>query len=202
MTLRQWLLFGAGAFLVTTPRVAAINADLSDADIRRAIGIAVGPRTAGVRFHVPYILSVTDPLVERLEVITEFRRFVLASEEQTALGNWTAARGGYDMKGRTLKDILQGRRGQVSIKLRARFHPHHSYSFLPAIDILIGEPSFLALDVVRTPLLTDGSPASMTGAVIEAAFNAPSFHDRSLPVRIVMDGKELARVDVEFSKLE
>lgn len=201
MTLRQWLLFGAAAFLVTTPRVAAINADLSDADIRRAIGIAVGPRTAGGRFHVPYILSVKDPLVERLEVITEFRRFVLASEEQTALGNWTSARGGYDRKGRTLKDVLQGRRGQVSIKLRARFHPHHSYSFLPAIDILIGEPSFLALDVVRTPLLADGS-ASMTGAVIEAAFNAPSFHDRSLPVRIVMDGKELTRVDVDFSKLE
>jgi len=201
MTLRQWLLFGAAAFLVTTPRVAAINADLSDADIRRAIGIAVGPRTAGVRFHVPYILAVKDPLVERLEVITEFRRFVLASEEQTALGNWTSARGGYDMKGRTLKDNLQGRHGQVSIKLRARFHPHHWYSFLPAIDILIGEPSFLALDVVRTPLLADGS-ASMTGAVIEAAFNAPSFHDRSLPVRIVMDGEELTRVDVDFSKLE
>jgi hypothetical protein len=200
--LRHRALTGAAVLLMMTPRIAAINAEMTDADIRRAIGIAVGPQRAGAGFHAPYILPVRDAMIERLEVITEFRRFVLASQEQIALGNWTLARGGYDAKGRTLTDLLQKWRGQVSIRLRARFHPHHSYTFMPAIDILIGEPSFLAIDVVRTPLMSEGSPTSMTGAVFETAFNAPSFHDRSLPVRVVLDGKELARVDVDFSKLE
>ncbi len=202
MTLRQWAITGVAALLMTTPRVAAITADVSDADIRRALGIAAGSKAAAVRFHAPYILPVKDPMIERIEVITEFRRFVLASQEQTALGNWSLARGGYDARGRTLKQILQKWRGQVSIRIQVRFHPHHSYSFLPAIDILIGEPSFLALHVLRTPMMTGESPATMTGATIETAFNAPSFHDRSLLVRAVLDGKELTRVGVDFSKLE
>ena len=42
----------------------------------------------------------------------------------------------------------------------------------------------------------------LSGAVIETFFNAPSFHDRTLPVRIVFDGKELVRAAVDFSKLE
>ncbi|MSO56884.1 MAG: hypothetical protein EXQ55_08195 [Acidobacteria bacterium] len=161
MKLRHWALAGAAAVWLTTPLVAAINTEVTDADVRRAFGIAAGPTPAGARFHAPYILPVRDAMVERIEVITEFRRFVLASEAQTVLGNWTLARGGYDAKGRTLKELLSRWRGQVSIKLRARFHPRHLYSFMPAIDILIGEPAFLAIDVMRSPLMSDGSPTSM-----------------------------------------
>ncbi|HKY20835.1 MAG TPA: hypothetical protein VJM31_06410 [Vicinamibacterales bacterium] len=197
-------ILGAVVLLSTSLPVSAINTDVSAADIRRAIGIAVGPKAAGPGFHAPYILPVKDPVVERLEVITEFRRFVLASEAQMALGNWTLARGGTDAKGRTLADLLRKWRGHVSIKVSARFHPQHSYKFMPAIDILIGEPSFLAIDVARTPLMTVSTEgvASMTGAIIETSFNAASFSDRALPVRIVMDGRDLTRAVVDFSRLE
>ena len=201
MTLRKWAMLIAAGLLMTMP-LGAINIEVTDADISRAISIAVGQKPASARFHAPYILQISAPAVERAEVITEFRRFVLASEEQSALGNWSLARGGYDAKGRTLRDLLQKWRGQVSIKARMRFHPQHSYAFMPAIDVLIGEPSFQGIDVVRAALMTSGTPTSMTGAVVEAAFNAPSFHDRTVPVRIVLEGKELARVTVDFSKLE
>ena len=42
----------------------------------------------------------------------------------------------------------------------------------------------------------------MTGAIVETFFNAPSFHDRELPLRIVFDGKERVRALVDFSKIE
>jgi len=37
---------------------------------------------------------------------------------------------------------------------------------------------------------------------VEVWFNAQSFDNRRLPVRIVMDGKELTRFSVDFSALD
>ena len=203
--MNRWAQAAGVCLLVAQPHIAAINVALTQDDVRRALGIAAGPLDVRVRFHAPYIRSVDDPAIERLEVITEFRRLVLASEEQASLGNWMVARGGYDRKGRTLADMLQRWKGQVSIKIRFRFHPHNSYAAVPLIDTLVGEPSYLPLDVTRTPLLAGvpkGQRAPLTGAVVETTFNAPSFSDRAQTVRIVLDGKELVRTTVDFTTLE
>ena len=50
--------------------VAGINEMLSDRDISYALSIATGSDTARVAFHAPYILDVSDPTIEHLEVIT------------------------------------------------------------------------------------------------------------------------------------
>jgi hypothetical protein len=206
MNVNRWAVLAAAAFLMSPDGTAAIDVDVTTADITRAVAVANSAANARARFHAPYILAVSDPMIERLEVITEFRRFVLASEEQTRLGRWMVARGGYDLKGRTLKDMLKRWHGQVSVKARLRFHPHHRYSGVPLFDILIDEPSLLAVETDRTPLTTsamDREMASvMTGAVIETSFNAPSVDDRVLPVRLLLDAKELVRVSVDFSRLE
>jgi hypothetical protein len=206
MKINPLVSMGAAVLLISQPHVRAIDTDLTEADARRAVGIAISTKPARARFHESYRIPVKDATVERVEVITEFRRFVMASEEQALKGNWMLARGGFDSKGRTLRDILQQWRGQVSIRTSLRFHPHNAYSMLPAIDVLIGEPSFLPLEVSRNPIMNtppDGSLfAPMTGASVEAFFNAASFHDRVLPVKIVFEGKELVRVPVDFSKLE
>ena len=205
MRVNRWALTGVALVMLTQSRGHALNAAVTDADIHRATVIATGTKEVRARFHAPYILPVSDPIVDRIDVITEFRRFVLASEEQAALGNWMVARGGHDAKRRTLKDILEPWRGQVAIRLAVRFHPQHRYSSLPPIDVLVGEPSFLALDVVRTPqmaLTNDEKVTFMTGAVIETTFNAQSLQDRALPVRVVFDGKEIVRVAADFARLE
>jgi len=204
MKIKRWALLGVAGLLITELRISAINVDFTDADVRRAVGIAMSAKGARARFHESYRVPVNDAAVEHVEVITEFRRLVMASEEQTLRGNWMFARGGFDSKGRTLRDTLQRWRGQVSIRTRVRFHPQHSYVALPAIDILIGEPSFLTLDVIRTPIVANAlkGPGSPTGAVIEAFFNAASFHDRVLPLRIVFEGKEPVGATVDFSRLE
>ena len=116
-------------------------------------------------------------------------------------------RGGYDPKGRTLKDVLRPRAGQVSIRARLRFHPLNNYATLPAFDILLGEPTLLAINAIRTPHITLANgragrrSTSSSGATIEVFYNAPTIDDRVLPVRLLLEGKELARVSVDFSRV-
>ena len=200
-------LLSVGALLSVPAGSSGIDIDVTDADFRRAVTIASSSENVRARFHESYRVPVNDSTVEQIEVITEFRRFVMASEDESLLGNWMIARGGFDSKGRTLTQVLQPFRGRVSIRTRVRFPPLHAYVAMPVVDVMVGEPSYLSLDETRTPIIsnTDGvgaGPGSMTGAVIETFFNAPSFHDRTLPVRIVFDGNELVRVAVDFSKLE
>ena len=133
---------------------------------------------------------------------------MLAAEEQVKSGNWMMARGGFDPKGRTIKDLLQPSRGQVSIRARLRFHPQNSYKTLPPFDLLVGEPTLLAINASRTPHITTlsvdgGTPIDVIhGATIETFYNAPTINDRVLPVRMIFEGKEIARVTVDFSRVQ
>lgn len=196
------------ALLILGPAHAAgVTEVLTDRDISYALAIATGSDATRVAFHVPYVLAVSDPTIEHLEVITEFRRFVLAAEEQLKLGNWMVARGGFDAKGRTLKDVLRPVSGQVSIRARLRFHPQNSYKSLPPFDVLVGEPTLLALNAIRTPHVTTisidgGSIDVIHGATIETFYNAPTINSRTLPVRMIFEEKEIARVSVNFSRVQ
>ncbi len=187
---------------LTASRLVAIDTDVDNDDFRRAVEIATSQKAVNAKFHAPYVLEVSHPVLERVEVVTELRRFVMASEAELALGHWGFARGGYDAKGQTLRDILRKWQGQTSIRLRARFHPLHAYPFLPMIDILVGEPSYLAVDVRREAIMNGAEPPRLTGEIVEAWFNARSIEGRLLPVRIVMDGKELTRFSVDFASVE
>jgi hypothetical protein len=46
-----------------------------------------------------------------------------------------------------------------------------------------------------------GSRDVINGATIEMFYNAPTIGDRILPVRIISEGSELARITVDFSSL-
>ena len=117
------------------------------------------------------------------------------------------ARGGFDPKGRTLKDVLRPLSGQVSIRARLRFHPQNNYVTLPAFDILLGDPTLLPINAVRTPHITHatgerGTRDLINGATIEIFYNAPTVDDKVLPVRILSEGREQARVGVDFSRIQ
>lgn len=203
----RWPLIVAAALLLVTAPIAGLTKVMTDADITRAFAMANGSDAARAAFHAAYLINVADPVIEQLEVVTEFRRFVLSAEDQLKAGNWMMARGGFDPKGRTLKDILGPLSGQVSIRARLRFHPQNNYATLPAFDILLGDPTLLPLNAVRTPHLTPatGEPGTrdvINGATIEIFYNAPTVDDRVLPVRIVSEGREQTRVSVDFSRIQ
>jgi hypothetical protein len=197
----------ACVLLAAQPALRAVIEEPSDRDIANALNLARASETIRTAFHSPYISSYNDATIERLEVITEFRRFVLAAEEQLAAGNWMLARGGFDQKGRTLKDLLRPFAGQVSVRVRLRFHPHNAYVALPPFDILLGEPTLVVKQSIRTPHVTpaarEGSDRDFIyGATIESFFDARAIQGRVLPVRIISEGKELARTRADFSRLD
>jgi hypothetical protein len=187
--------------------LAGVTEVMTEADVAYALNIANGSDATRALFHAPYRIAIDDPLIQHLEVITEFRRFVLAAEDQLKGGNWMMARGGFDTKGRTLKDLMRPFGGQVSIRAQLRFHPQNSYITLPAFDILVGEPTLLAINVIRTPAIVpaNGEPGMrdiITGATIEVFYNAPTIADRVLPLRLLFEGTEVARRSVDFSRVE
>ena len=199
------LLLAATLVLACAP-VTAVTEVMSEMDISYALAIANGSDASRSTFHAPYMVAIADPLIEQLDVITEFRRFVLSAEDQLKAGNWMMARGGFDPKGRTLKDVLRPLAGQVSIRAKLRFHPQNNYVTLPAVDILLGDPTLLPINAIRTPHVTpaSGEPGTrdvINGATIEMFYNAPTIDDRVLPVRILSEGNEVARVSVDFSRV-
>jgi hypothetical protein len=207
VNIARWPLIVAAALLLVPAPIAGVTEVMTDEDIMRAFAVANGSEPARAAFHAAYIVNVADPVIEHLEVITEFRRFVLSAEDQLKAGNWMMARGGFDPKGRTLKDVLRPLSGQVSIRARLRFHPQNNYVALPAFDILLGDPTLLPINAVRTPDLTPatGEPGTrdvINGATIEIFYNAPTVDDRVLPVRILSAGKEQTRVSVDFARIQ
>jgi hypothetical protein len=207
VNIARWPLLVASAFLLVQTPLAALTEVLTERDIAYALTIANGSAPTRALFHAPYNVAIDDPTVEHHEVITEFRRFVLAAEKELESGNWMMGRGGYDPKGRTLKDVLRPLDGQVSIRARLRFHPHNNYVTLPAFDVLLGDPTLLAINAIRTPHITPstGEPGTrdvIYGATIEVFYNAPTIGDRTLPVRLVSEGKEIARISVDFARVQ
>jgi hypothetical protein len=203
MNVSRRVLLGVAGFLFAQAGAGALDIDIIEADIRRAGEIALSSEAARARFHAAYNVPVDDPTIGHIELITEFRRFVMEAERQNALGNWMMARGGYDSKGRTLKDILKESRGQLAIRVEVVLHPLHTYSAIPPFEITLGEPPFLPVSVARTPITRspeDGG--TLAGAVIEAAFNAPSIGDATVPVRVLLDGKQVVRVRVDLSRID
>jgi hypothetical protein len=78
---------------------------------------------------------------------------------------------------------------------------------LPPFDVLLGEPTLVARQSIRTPQVIpasgDGNPRDfIAGATIEITFDALEIADRALPVRIVSEGKELARAVVDFARFD
>ena len=205
MALRPALV-AASLLLAQAPVTAVIEA-MTERDIAHALNVANGSDATRALFHAPYVVVIDDPTIEHLEAVTEYRRFVLAAEDQLKAGNWMMARGGFDTKGRTVKDLLRPLGGQVSLRARLRFHPQNNYVTLPAFDILLGEPTLLPINAIRTPHVTPatGKPGSrdvITGATIEMFYNAPTIGDRALPVRLLLEGKELARPIFDFARVE
>jgi hypothetical protein len=82
VNIARWPLIAAAELLLTPARIDGITEVMTDADITRAFAVANGSESRRASFHAAYVVDVADAVIEHLEVITEFRRFVLAAEDQ------------------------------------------------------------------------------------------------------------------------
>ena len=164
--------------------------------------LAAGPADARARFHAPYVMRLDDPLVEQVEVITEFRRYVLKTEEEITRGNWM-----FSQRHQEARQTLRLWQRRLSIVARLRFHPQNNFVSVPPYEIVVAAPDVQPLDVIRTPIqaMLSGKPgdsAPLLGATIEAIFDAASVGELARPVRIALAGQDVKRVTIDFSKLE
>ena len=182
--------------------VRAIATALSEKDIDRALKLAQAPEQKRVLFHAPYIVRVNDAVVEHIEVVTEFRRCVLTAEEQLRMGNWL-----FVHSLRDAQEKLRGWHQRVSLVARLRFHPQNSLSTIPPYVIEV-VPYVEPLTIARTPItaLVSGRAgdfnAPLMGATIETVFDAAAIGRTRRPVTVWLPSREVARVSIDFTRLE
>src|SRR6185295_16709423 len=182
-----------------------INLSLSRADMERAASLARWPHTDTERtqFHDRYLFLAIDPAaplaggthVLQIEVVTEFRRLELLAEAHARLGD-SFGRGGSD----ELVEALRPWRGRLAIDVHLQL-PWCGEDCTPAIpptDVAIdGVGTAHASPAARVPLYahTGLSPAVL-GSMAEATFDAAGVGQRTREVRVLVEGRELARTTI------
>lgn len=186
---------------VTAPANTAVvsgnpNVHIDQRTIERALALGRATDRERAQFHGRYVFPVTGLVVERVEVITEFRRVVLASEEQVRFGN-------RQFGVREALPLLQPWRGRVSIIAHVRFHPHNTYIEVPPYELSLGG-AIAPLETRRIPIHVNVALGTryLQGAEVQAIFDgAPLTPElRTLVVRLAHE--ELAAVRINFGSLE
>jgi hypothetical protein len=189
--------------LLACAHLGAIDLAVDDGDIARALKIAGQPEDARAQFHAPYILPLNDATIERMEVITEFRRCVLLTEEQLQRGNWMFSQGV-----REAREALQPWHGRVSVVVRLRFHPHNTFLDVPDYELRLGAPAVEPVNIIRTPVRGPLSgrrgdlSAPLLGAIIETEFAAEDVGQSTRLVSVWLGGEMIGRAAVPFGSLD
>jgi hypothetical protein len=192
------------------PRLGALDVSLSQQDIERALAIARSPEAERARFHSRYRLAVNDATVTQVEVITEFRRVVIAGEDRLRKGDWMFTQGT-----RAAEAAVRQWHEQLAIVAQLRFSPLNTYVTVPVLDIMVGDPFS---EEVVVPLAAHTTPqfslpypvvgkkgvttSSLVGAVLETDFQASAIGQTRRRVSVLMEGKELARTIIDFASIE
>jgi hypothetical protein len=186
----------------------ALVLSMAGSEIERAQQVARGRDSERQQFHRRYVFDLRDATVTQIEVITEFRRLVLVTEEHIFRGDWMFSR-----SARSAEQALAPTRGIVTIRALVRLNPLNTYIAPPPYLFAMGAN---AAGAAPAPLETQVSPqysvpykardgktlTSLVGATLEADLASVQLGQGSRIVAVTLEGKELARTAVEFGKLD
>lgn len=181
----------------------AIELDVDAVKMQAALNIARGPEPARAAFHRPYLLAASDPIVENIEIITEYRRLVKIAETQIANGNLF-----FTQNLLTARDAIGPFRQRLSVVAHLRFHPQNAYVTGPQVDVVLLDQlvPLPRLDLqTATQYALDAGPGQrvpVTGAVAEAVYDAKVVGQDYRTIVVRIDGKDVARVTIDFGRLE
>ncbi len=183
--------FGAGA----------IDLDVTPLDVERALVIARSSDREREAFHAPYVRRVDSAAVERVEVVSEFRRIVLTAHERWLKGDRAFA---YSVPQAQQANAPWKRR--VSIVARLRFHPQNTYIAVPPADIVLLGRAAEVIGMLRDPILSLPSPhpgdrLPILGAVVEAVFEAGTLGQDTREFAVRLEERELTRVTFDLGAL-
>ena len=187
--------------LIVTAHAAAVQLDLTSQDIERALAIARGSEVERAAFHAPYIRALKDPVVERVEVVSEYRRVVLTAEDRARKGDRIF---GYSAL-LAQKAVAPWNR-RVSVVARLRFHPQNTYVDVPAAEVVLDGLERARIGVLKEPIMALASQnpnerVPVMGAVVEAVFDATQVNDGTREFGVRLDGKTIARVTFDLGAL-
>jgi hypothetical protein len=186
----------------------ALVLSMSGSEIERAQQVARGRDSERQQFHRRYVFDLHDDTVTHIEIITEFRRLVLVTEEHILRGDWLFSR-----SVKSGEQALASSRGLATIRAAVRFNPLNTYIAPPAYLLAMSASGTgsapIALETQASPQYSAPFKArggktlsSLVGATLEAEVPSLQLGQAARIVAVVLDGKELARTTVEFGKLD
>ena len=183
--------------------IAMISA-LTSSQIERAQQLARSRDQERAAFHRRYLFKpAASDTVTEIAVVTEFRRLVIITEQHLLVGDQMFSRGE-----RQAREALAPKRGLISLKAQLRFHPQNAYTTVPAFKLAVGLVAggpWSERDTTITGEFGIGQhnrPQTITGAVLEADVPTAGVGQTTLPVGVVLDGKDIARILVDFARLD
>jgi hypothetical protein len=182
----------------------ALVKEMRTTDLERALVLARWPTSEAerARFHERYIFPINGPTIEyfavqRVELVTEFRRLELIGEEHARI-NDMFGRGGM----KDVEDALRPWRGKLTVILFLTFDISRYITGLPEVRLAFDGPTILLpADVTSTGMYTTEKKPILTGARIDAEFDAGPIGQETRRLSIYRNGKEIAKVPVDFAKL-
>jgi hypothetical protein len=186
--------------LLCASAVSAIDLELTPEDVDRAL--AIGRRTDAA-FHRAYVREIettTDAItVQRVEVVTPFRRLVLHSEARRRAAEFLVSRA-------DVEPILREHRNRVTIVATLRFHPQNVLTSPPPLDLTVRDPilerNVPPLDAAMKAITKPGTPRPILGATVETAFDAGLLANLDASVVVSLRGKELGRATIDFRAID
>lgn len=203
----------AAAGMAAPAAVHPFEVSIGPTAIKRAIDLGRSPGSeSSQRFHDEYVIAIGDRLLDRLEIVTEFRRVVLATEDRARFADM---RWGPEQA----EAMLRPWRNKVSLVLYVTFAPGNTYRAMPRFAIVLyARPSSPAaagrqasriepIDLLETPRYVSGQPAPpgtpILAGIVDATFAAGSLDRRGAYLAgIFLEDRELRRVDLDFSRIE
>ncbi len=197
------VLVAAVAGLCPAPAHPAPADQLGRSDLAEAVALGLSRDEARrAAFHAQYVQRLGGPLVESLEVVTEFRRAVLLAEERARQGEaaWAVERAAA---------ALDEYRGRLDLVLHLRFDPLNAYRAMPRVNVVIYRredtvPAVQVTGLVATPENFTG-PVPPGTPILAATVTVPLMPDLGLPpaflVGLFLDGREARRIPVDLTGL-
>lgn len=197
--------FAVAAVLLVAPLSVvsrAIDLDVTAEDVDRALTIARSRDRERAAFHAPYIKLLDIATVERVEVVSEFRRIVLTAEDRALKGDRA-----FTHSVTLAQHANAPWKGRLSVVARLRFHPQNTYVAVPPADIILEGPAAVVIGVLRDPILSlpsaePGDRLPILGAIVEVVFDATTLGQGTREFVVRLEKRELTRVTFDLGALQ
>lgn len=186
--------------------IALVTA-MSTSQIERAQQVARSRDAERTLFHRKYLFDLPGDTVTQIEVITEFRRLVLITEDHLRAGDQMFSRGL-----REAEAAMAPTRGVLTLKAQVRFNPLNAFASIPPLRLALGTTVTEPLVELDTQVTGQSSQpfkdrsgknaAILTGAVLQADLPASQVGQTRRLVGVVLEGKELAVTSVDFARID